>query len=91
MEPCFEDGKIVGSVPYFMFQEVEGIEKSPKEFSVIIKSGVQCHSTFGFIWPLNLKQRYTAGPGLFLEAFNYIRFLDLRKDLILEFEVIITQ
>lgn len=88
MEPCFDNGKVVGSVPYIMFDEVEGIEKSAKGFSIIIKSGMQCHSSFGNIWPLKLKQRYTAGPGLFLEAFNYIRYLDQRKDLILEFEVI---
>lgn len=87
MEPVFINGKVEGASPFIMFDSVEGIEKSPKEFSFVIRHGIKCESSFGFIWPLKLKQRYSAGPGIFLEAYNYSRFLDLRKNLILEFEI----
>ncbi|KAL7050430.1 hypothetical protein ACKWTF_004080 [Chironomus riparius] len=89
MEPNYENGKVIGAIPFIMFDDVEGIDKSTKEFSILIKNGIKYESSFGFINPLKLKTRYSAGPGMFMEAYNYIRFLELRKNLVLEFEILI--
>ena len=87
MEPSYENGKVVGASPFIMFDEVEGFDKSVKNFSMSVKNGIKFESSYGFISPLTLKKRYFIGNGMFLEAHNYVRFLELRKNLILEFEV----
>ncbi|XP_070489769.1 uncharacterized protein [Chironomus tepperi] len=88
MDPCYVDGKVEGASPFIMFDDVEGIDKAAKEFSILVKHGVKYESSFGFIH-LKLKQRYSAGPGIFLEAYNYVRFLEMRKNLIMDFEILI--
>lgn len=88
MDPCFVNGKVEGASPFIMFDDVEGIETSRKEFSIMVKHGIKYESSFGFIGPLKLKQRYSVSPGMFFESYNYIRFLENSKNLVMEFEVI---
>lgn len=88
MDPCYVNGQVEGASPFIMFDDVEGIETSGKEFSIMVKHGIKYESSFGFIGPLKLKQRYSISPGMFLESFNYIRYLENRKTFIMEFEVI---
>ena len=87
MEPCYVKGKVEGASPFILFDEVEDFNSSGKQFSLIVKHGIKYESSFGFIGPLQLKQRYSASPTMFLDASNYAYFLEMRKNLILDFEV----